>query len=448
MHDLFHRFHHDDGVVHHDADGQHHGKQGEHVDGEPHQQHAGQRAHQRHGDRQHGNDGGAHAAEEEIHHHQHQHEGFDEGVHHQFDGGVDEHRGVVGNLPLEALGETGGNLAHLGAHRRRHVQGVGARAQVDPHAGGGLAVEAQADLVVLGAEFDAGDVAHPHHRAVGRGAHDDAGELLRRAQAAAGLHRESQHLAAGAGRGADLADRVVLVLLLDGGGDLAHGELEFGELVRIDPDAHRIGIAEQADVAHAAEALQLRHHGGIGKIAEILAVEAGILRLHGDDEQHRGIGLIHLHAVLQHRLGQQRLDALDAVVHLDGGQIQVGARLEHHRQFHQAAGGTGGLHVEQPCHAVHLPFQGRGHGVFQDLGAGAGIDRGHLDLGRCHVGILLDRELPGGQRPQQRDDDRDDCCEDRPVDEESPCGLPIWRPGQAHRRRPPPVRRPAREPPR
>ncbi|MCY1406143.1 hypothetical protein D9M71_214010 [compost metagenome] len=103
---------HHDGVVDHDADGQHHAEQRQQVDGESEHVHAGEGAHQGHGDRQHRDQGGAPVLQEDEHYQHHQQQGFEKGLDHFLDGDLDEFGGVVGDLVGDALGEALGQPLH------------------------------------------------------------------------------------------------------------------------------------------------------------------------------------------------------------------------------------------------------------------------------------------------------------------------------------------------
>jgi len=80
--------------------------------------------------------------------------------------------GVVGHAPLDVARERPRELGHLGADLLGRDQRVAAGPQVDAEARRRLAVEPHADLVVLGAQLDAPDVAHAHHRPIGGRADD------------------------------------------------------------------------------------------------------------------------------------------------------------------------------------------------------------------------------------------------------------------------------------
>ena len=419
VHDLLDRLDHHDGIVHHDADGQHQAEQREHVDREAGQQQPGHGAHDGHRNGQQRNDGGAQAAQEEIDHDQHEHEGLDEGVRHQFYRGRDEARGVVGHRPLDLGRERFRQSVHLDPKRLGQLQRVGARAQVDADRHGRLAVQARFVLVVVLAELDARHIAHAHHRAIGLGANDDVAKLLGIDQAATGLHRECQALAVVAGRLADLADREVLVLLLHRVAHVGGRQPVLGQAVGVQPQAHGVGRSEQRHVADAGQALDLGEDLAVHQVGDVGGVEARVVRLQHQHLQDLRVGLVHAQARAQHLGRQQRLDALDAVAHVHGGEVEVGAGFEVDRQLHQPAGRTGALHVEQALGAVHLALQRRGDGGLQGLRAGAGVNGGDHHLRWRDRRVLLDGELPAGQQAHQHEDQGDDGRHDRALDEKS-----------------------------
>ena len=86
---------------------------------------------------------------------------------------------------------------------------------------------------------------------------------------------------------------------------------------RIDPDAQRaLGRVERgaADAGNAADLAQnVAHH----EVAEPDLVEAAVGRAQRDDLQHRARGFLDQNALLHDGARQARLDALDAVLHLD-----------------------------------------------------------------------------------------------------------------------------------
>ena len=79
------------------------------------------------------------------------------------------------------------------------------------------------------------------------------------------------------GRRADLAGRDLHVLLADRRDHVAGGEAARGELLRIEPHAHRVvARAEHAHVAHAGQARERVAHVQHGVVAQIERVVAAI----------------------------------------------------------------------------------------------------------------------------------------------------------------------------
>ena len=149
-------------------------------------------------------------------------------------------------------------------------------------------------------EFDPRDVAQPHDRpAVRVGAHHDLAELGRVVEAADGvdLHLECR---AGRGRGlADLAGSDLDVLLRDRVLDVDRGDAEIGQLVGIEPDAHRIApLAEDLHVANAGQPLQRIDDLQIGVVAERDGIDRAVGRGEVDDEDEVRILLLDRHAAL------------------------------------------------------------------------------------------------------------------------------------------------------
>ena len=99
------------------------------------------------------------------------------------------------------------------------------------------------------AEFDPRDVAQPHDRAAGGiGAHDDVARIRAGSlEPTGGVDLHLERRARRRRRLADLAGGDLDVLLGDRVLDVDRGEAEIGELVGIEPDAHRIApLAENA----------------------------------------------------------------------------------------------------------------------------------------------------------------------------------------------------------
>ena len=112
------------------------------------------------------------------------------------------------------------------------------------------------NAVILAAQLDPSDIAHPDLGAIGHGADDDVLELGHVLEPALGLHRVGEVDGGRGGLGADLAGRKLGVLLADGADHVARGELELGQSIRPQPDTHRILRTEQlgiTDTGHATD---------------------------------------------------------------------------------------------------------------------------------------------------------------------------------------------------
>ncbi|MNE86612.1 hypothetical protein D3C80_1837300 [compost metagenome] len=121
--------------------------------------------------------------------------------------------------------------------------------------------------------------------------------------------------------------------------------------------------------------------------------EVGVLRRQHDKQQEVGGGLVHLHTLLRHGGRQARRGARQAVLHVDLGQLGVGALGKADGDGARAVGLGGGLHIQQAVGTVHFPFDHGQHAVFEGLGGSAGV-RGADDDGRWgHGRVLRDRQL-------------------------------------------------------
>src|SRR5918994_3234749 len=83
-----------------------------------------------------------------------------------------------------------------------------------------------------------------------------------------------------------------------------------------------------------------------------------------------------------------------------------------------AVGAAGRLHVEHVVDAVDLLLDRLGDALFDHLGARPRIAAGHLHLRWHDVGILGDRNREDRDQAGERDYDRDDEGEPRPLDED------------------------------
>ena len=203
------------------------------------------------------------------------------------------------------------------------------------------------------------------------------------------------------------------------GDDVLRHQAAHLQLVRIEPDPHRIlAGAEHRDVADAGQPRQFVPDVDGGVVAQEQAVIGRIRRRQRHEQQDRRRLLLHGDALVLHRLRQLRQRARHPVLHQHLREVEVGADLERHGQRIGAVGAAVGLHVQHVLDAVDLLLDRQRHGIDHGLGAGAGIARRHLHRRRHHIGILRDREAKQAHAADQDHQDRDDVGKDGPLDEE------------------------------
>jgi hypothetical protein len=203
----------------------------------------------------------------------------------------------VGDRPSDVGGQALGQFRHAGLHAFARGERVGAGAQLDRHAGHRLAVQFGAGAVILRAQFDAADIGERHGGPVRIGLQDDVFELLRVGEAVLRDDRGVQLAALCDGLIPQRTAGGLAVLFLDGGERLGRGQLVGGELVRIEPDAHGVRAAEQADVAHAGDAAQFVDDLVGRDVAEFGAVRLAALGSERHDLEEAGIGFADEHAL-------------------------------------------------------------------------------------------------------------------------------------------------------
>ena len=151
-----------------------------------------------------------------------------------------------------------------------------------------LAVHAAHDRVVALVELDPADVAQANRGGTFlAGAHDDVLELLGLGEQALrgdheGLLRPGHRRLA-----ADLADAERLVLALQRGGHLLHGDAELRHAVRLQPYPHRdVGQPEHRSAVGARDPLQLVEHVQVRVVVDVrrrIAVVGRVDRQHHHD---------------------------------------------------------------------------------------------------------------------------------------------------------------------
>ena len=244
-------------------------------------------------------------------------------------------------LVVHSLGEVLLQLRHRGADRARELQRVGARGLKDADPDRLLVVEHRAEGIAPRGQLDARHVPEPGQLPVRSGLDDDLPELLLVDQAATRVHRELVVHSLRHRRRADHAGRDLHVLLPDGAHHVARGEPARGDLLRVEPDPHRIVAAtEHLDLAHARDppddVLDLEQ-GVVPQVNHVVPV-VGRDQVHHHDEVGRALD--RGDARLAHFLRQPGQRLGHPVLHLDLRQVHVGADAE---------GDRGGEHAVRRC---------------------------------------------------------------------------------------------------
>src|SRR5262249_5751975 len=141
-------------------------------------------------------------------------------------------------------------------------------------------------------------------------------------------------------------------------------------------------------------------------IAQLQVGTAALFGEEVDDQEDVGRLFLDGDAAALDQLGQDGLGQGLTVLHEHLGDVQVGAGLERDRQRVAAVVGTLRGHVHHALDAVDLLLDGRGHGVGDDLGVGAGVGRRHLDGGRRDFRVLRYRQREEGDAAGEYDHDR------------------------------------------
>jgi len=128
-------------------------------------------------------------------------------------------------------------------------------------------------------------------------------------------------------------------------------------------------------------------------------------------------------ALLDHRARKPRLDALEAVLHLDRGRAGFGARHEVGDDFDLPQRVRGGFEIEDAGSAVQFLLDQPRDAVVEIFRRRAGIAGRDRDRGRRDDRILRDRQQRDRDRADQTDEKRDHPGEDRPVNEETGHGF-------------------------
>ena len=294
---------------------------------------------------------------------------FEERLLHFVDRLADRDCRVVDDRVIEPGGETLLQFRHLRAHRVGGGECVRARELENGDRGRRFSAELAVDRVIARREFHPRDIAHARDLPVRASLDHDVAELLfirepaLRADRVLKGGRAFRHR-----RRADDAGGDLHVLLLDRLHHILRGQPARGDLVRIEPDPHRIfARAEDIDVADAIEAREFVANLEQRVIAGEKRVERPVRRNEMHDHGDVGRLLFRRHADALHVRREHGDGDGDAILHQHLRRIEIGAELESDAERHVAVARALRRHVEHVLDAVDLLLDRRRDGFRDDL---------------------------------------------------------------------------------
>ena len=307
---------------------------------------------------------------------------------------------------------------HACFDRFRYRHRVTAVRQLHGHTGSGFTVQAGRRHIGFLTKFDTGDIFQAHGSAAFGALQDDIFKFGDVAQLAGDVDNRRETLPRQGRQRAEAAGRDRAVLRGNRGGYVSGREVIAAQFFRIEPNAHRGFRAEEADAANTVDPLQFRDDITLGVVAHFAHGQAGIIAaLQGNDHEEVGTLFADSDAVLRHRAGQAGRHLRHGVLHVDLGDVFIGAGDEGQRQRAAAAGIGGCFHVVEAVDAVHLAFHDGEHGFFNFGGTRARIADANGDFRRANVRILLNRQALQGKQAGDNDKYRDNPGENGAVNE-------------------------------
>ena len=333
------------------------------------------------------------------------------------DGFLDELGRIVNNRALDAGRKARRQLIHGRDDIFRRRQRVRTRPLEDGQSHGGIAVEIGIRRIVLGGKLDARHVLEPDH-SPRRLLYHDTGEFLGIGEAPQRLHRELEGALLRHRRLVQHAARDLDVLRLQREHDVARGQADGLQPVGIEPHAHRIvAAAKHRDRPDAVDARQRVGNRERGVVRNEQAVARFVRRIEVHDHHQVGRALGHRYADVAHVDRKSRLRDRHAILHLHLGDVEIGAEIERDRDGKAPVRRRVRRHVDHVLDAVDLLLDRRHHGRGDHLRTGPRILSRHVDDGRCDLRILGNREPGERDAADDHEDDRNDRCENRTVDE-------------------------------
>ncbi len=161
------------------------------------------------------------------------------------------------------------------------------------------------------------------------------------------------HLTRRGGRLPEAARGHLDVLLAQRLHDVVGRQAARREAVGIDPEPHRVlALAEHHDVADARHALDRVLDVDVEVVAQEERVVRALLREHADRHDEPGRLLLDRDAGRADLGGHAAERLIDAILHVDGGDVLIARHVEGDRDRRDAAVRAGGGHVEHALDAV------------------------------------------------------------------------------------------------
>ena len=225
-------------------------------------------------------------------------------MYHFLNGDLHERGGVVGIIHFHLVGEEGFQFFQASAHRISGIQRIGTGGQADRQAGSGLAIIAAHHIIVLGSQFHPGHIPQEDLGAIRIDLEQDVLELLSIFQSGLGDDVGIELLAFHRRGATELATGHLVVLYLNRLGNVLGRQVVFVQFVRVQPDTHGVGGAEQLDLADTRHPADRILHIGGHIVGQIGPGEAAVLGGKGHHHQEGIRGFAHLETLLLHFLGQ------------------------------------------------------------------------------------------------------------------------------------------------
>ncbi len=197
------------------------------------------------------------------------------------------------------------------------------------------------------------------------------------------------------------------------------GDAELRHTVRTQPDAHGIvRHTEDRRLVGTVDTFDGIQHVDVGIVRYIVRSVTAVGGVERDNQHETLRGLLDDDPLIGNCRGQLGRGPLNAVLHVDLGQLGICALVEVDIEGVVAGRGAGGLHVDHVVSTVDLLLDGCANVLRYGLGVRARVGRCHLDLYRCNVRELGDGQIEHGYRAGDCDHQRDNGCENRAVNEE------------------------------